>query len=129
MSKRSKTNFSDPLELLSMFESGVLSVQLNGYPFVKIDAVSHQLDLEAQGIKEFGLKLGELIKLEDSGEKGIKGIISTSRSTARKLSERGWSLAIYDKGSSVLKMGRGVSRLTGHISVNILRLRGLLKNL
>jgi hypothetical protein len=129
MSKRSKTNFSDPLELLSMFESGVLSVQVNGYPFVKIDAKSHQLDLEAQGIKEFGLKLGELIKLEDSGEKGIKGIISTSRSTARKLSERGWSLAIYDKGSSVLKMGRGVSRLTGHISVNILKLRGLLKNL
>jgi hypothetical protein len=128
MSKKSKSGSLDPIELLSIFQSGVLSVRVNGYPFVKVDAGSRRLDLEAQGIKESGLKLSELMKQEGPGEKGIRGAISRSESTATKLYESEWSLAIYDKGNTILRMGQGVSRLTGHISVNILKLRSLLKN-
>jgi hypothetical protein len=124
-----KSESTDPIELLSIFQSGVLSVQVNGFPFVKVDAETRSLDLEAQGIKESGIKLSGLMKLEGGEDKGIRGIISTGGSTARKLSERGWSLAIHDKGSTVLKMGHGVSRLTGHIQVNIFRLRKILQSL
>ena len=127
MTKWEKSN-KDRLELLSMFESGILTVAVNGFPLVKVDAESRSLDLEAQGIKECGIKLSDLIKLE-SGEKGIKGIISASESTARRLSDEGWSLILYDKGNKILRMGRGVSRLTGHIQVNLLKLRRILENL
>jgi hypothetical protein len=127
MTNQRKSN-ADPLELLSMFESGILTVAVNGFPLIKVDAGSRSLDLEAQGMREFGMKLSELAELE-SGVKGIRGIISASESTARRLSERGWSLALYDKGSNVLRMGRGVSRLTGHIQVNLLKFRRILENL
>jgi hypothetical protein len=123
---KQRKNTADTVELLSIFESGILTVQVNGFPLVKVDGDSRSVDLETQGIKEFGLKLSELIKLE-GGEKGIGGIISTSQSTAKRLSEGGWSLALYDKGSRIFKMGRGVSRLTGHIQVNLLKLRKILE--
>lgn len=127
MPKQQKSD-ADTLELLSMFESGILTVEVNGFPLAKVDAESRSLDLEAQGIKECGIKLSKLIEFE-TGEKGIKTMISASESTARRLSERGWSLALYDRGSTILKMGRGVSRLTGHIQVNLLKLRKILENL
>jgi hypothetical protein len=127
MPKQRKSD-ADTLKLLSMFESGILTVEVNGFPLAKVDAESRSLDLEAQGIKECGIKLSKLIEFETGG-KGIKTMISTSESTARRLSERGWSLALYDRGSTILKMGRGVSRLTGHIQVNLLKLRRILENL
>ena len=127
MPKQRKSD-ADTLKLLSMFESGILTVEVNGFPLAKVDAESRSLDLEAQGIKECGIKLSKLIEFETGG-KGIKTMISTSESTARRLSERGWSLALYDRGSTILKMGRGVSRLTGHIQVNLLKLRKILENL
>ena len=127
MTKQRKGD-ADTLMLLSIFESGILTVEVNGSPLVKVDAESRSLDLEAQGIKECGLKLSKLIEFE-TGEKGIKTMISASESTARRLSERGWSLALYDRGSTILKMGRGVSRLTGHIQVNLLKFRRILENL
>jgi hypothetical protein len=127
MTKQRKSD-ADTLELLSMFESGILTVEVNGFPLAKVDAESRSLDLEAQGIKECGIKLSKLIEFETGG-KGIKTMISASESTARRLSERGWSLALYDRGSTILKMGRGVSRLTGHIQVNLLKFRRILENL
>ncbi len=127
MPKQRKSD-ADTLKLLSMFESGILTVEVNGFPLAKVDAESRSLDLEAQGIKECGIKLSKLIEFETGG-KGIKTMISTSESTARRLSESGWSLALYDRGSTILKMGRGVSRLTGHIQVNLLKLRKILENL
>ncbi len=119
---------ADPLELLPLFQSGILIVEANGFPVLKLDSGERSLDLETQGIKECGIKLSKLIEVEGEA-KGIRGLLSASESTAKRLSDDGWSLALYDKGSRILKMGRGVSRLTGHIEVNLLKLRSLLKNL
>lgn len=119
---------ADPLELLPLFQSGILIVEANGFPVLKLDSGERSLDLETQGIKECGIKLSKLIEVE-GGAKGIRGLLSASESTAKRLSDDGWSLALYDKGSRILKMGRGVPRLTGHIEVNLLKLRSLLKNL
>jgi hypothetical protein len=127
MTKQRKSN-TGTLELLSIFQSGALTVEVNGYPLVKVDAESRSVDVEARGIKECGIKLSKLLEFE-TGEKGIGSIISATELTARRLSNLGWSLILYDKGSRILRMGSGVSRLTGHMQVNLLKLRKLLENL
>jgi hypothetical protein len=120
----SKKNI-DPINLLSMFESGSLHVGINGRPLLKVDAETRSLDVEVAGIKETGIKFSK-IKTSEDQSLGIQGLIKTSRETARELSDIGWKLSVYDKGKSVLTMGSGVSRLTGRISANPLRLRRLL---
>ncbi len=119
---------TDNLELLSLFKSGILTVQMNGYPVLKVDAKERSLDLEAKGIRECGIKLSNLIELE-SGKKGIRGMVSGSETTAKRLYEKDWSLTLYDRGSKILRMGRGVSRLTGHIQVNLLKFQRILESL
>jgi hypothetical protein len=121
-------NNADPLELLTLFQSGILTVKANGLPVMKLDGGERSLDLETQGIKECGIKLSKFMEVESRG-KGIRGVLSASEGTAKRLSNDGWSLAIYDRGTRILKMGRGVSRLTGHIEVNLLKLRSILENL
>ena len=119
---------ADPLCLLSLFASGVLTVGVNGLPFLKIDAESRTVDVEAVGVKEYGIRLSSVIQLE-SGQKGVRGLLKGSESAAKGLSERGWRLTLYDKGSSILTMGRGVSRLTGYVRVNSMKIRKILETL
>ena len=121
---RGRTNY--PIQLLELFSSGSLSAQVNGRPLAKIDAETRSLDLDVVGIKETGLKLTDLAKSEDSG---YFGLLKTSKQTAKELAEIGWKLSLYDRGSSVLSMGSGVSKLTGHVWVNPFKLRSILKTL
>jgi hypothetical protein len=115
-------------DLLSIFASGVLTVDVNGMPFVKVDAESKSVGVEAMGIKECGLRLSKLIRFQGGRQKGgIRGLLESSESAARSLSEDGWQFTLYDRGSRVLTMGRGVSRLSGFITVNPLRLGGILE--
>jgi hypothetical protein len=125
---KSEKQSSDPIELLSMFQSGIMTVEIDGFPVLKVDGKDRNLDLEAQGLRKCGLKLTKLVQSE-TGKKGIRGIISASGLTARKLSQEGWSLNLFDRGSRILRMGRGVSRLTGHVEVNPLKIRNLLENI
>ena len=119
---------ADPLYLLSLFASGVLTVGVNGLPFLKVDAESRAVDVEAVGVKEYGIRLSKVIQLE-SGQKGVRGLLKGSESTAKGLSERGWRLTLYDKGGSILTMGRGVSRLTGYVRVNPMKIQKILETL
>lgn len=116
---------TNPIDLLSIFESGVLAVTINGRPFIKVDAESHTVDSELAGIKESGIKLSALISSED--KLGVSGLLKTTESTARELDEKGWKFALYDKGTTVLAMGRGVSRLSGHVHVSPTKLRSILE--
>ncbi len=108
-----------------MFESGSLLVGVNGLPLLKVDAESRSLGFELSGIRETGLKLSKL-KTSGSHRLGVQGLIKISRETAKELSDMGWRLSIYDKGSSVLTMGSGVSRLTGRIRANPIKIRKVL---
>ena len=119
---------ADPLDLLSLFASGILTVGVNGLPFLKVDAESRTVDVEAVGVKESGIRLSRVIELE-GGQKGARGLLKGSESTAKGLSEKGWTLILYDKGSSILTMGRGVSRLTGYVRVNPMKIRKILETL
>lgn len=108
--------------LLPLFRSGSMSVAANGFPVLSLDCMSRSLDVEAGGVKESGLKLSQLI--EHRG--GVAGLLKDSEAIAKKLAREGWTLTLYDKGSRALTMGSKVSRVTGHIRVNPLKLRRLL---
>ena len=126
MGNPKKSNI-DPLEILPIFASGIFTVGVNGLPFLKVDAESHSVDVEARGVKECGIRLSKIIALQGGRRKGVRGLLEGQESIAKGLSEKGWKLVLYDRGSSILTMGRGVSRLTGYVRVNPLKLRKILK--
>jgi hypothetical protein len=126
--ERQKKQQADPLGLLSIFESGLLTASVNGLPLLKLDAESRTVDVEAVGVKECGIRLSEIIQLEGGG-KGVKALLKGSESSAKGLSEKGWRLTLYDGGSAILTVGKGVSRLTGYVHFSPLKLRRILKSL
>jgi len=114
-----------PVDLLSLFASGTLTVGVNDLPLLKVDAEKRSVKVEARGVKECGIKLSDVLELQR--KKGAKPKLSGSESTAKELSEKGWRLTLSDKDDTIIAMGRGVSRLTGYVVVNPLMLRKILK--
>jgi hypothetical protein len=100
-----------------------MTVSVNGTPSVVLDIDSKSLNLEAKGVKKSGLKL---LNVTQEKGRGVLGLLKTSQSTAKKLSEMGWKVTLYDGRNVVLSMGSGASRLTGNIYVNPLKLRRIL---
>ncbi len=109
------------LDLLPIFSSGGITVSVGGYPLLSLDSEEKQLDFEIVGAREAGLKLSGLIRLEE----GDVNVLTGSEAIARKLSRLGWKLTLYDKGGHLIALGSGVSRLTGHVSLNPMNLRRL----
>ena len=116
------------LSLLSSLESGSVTVSVNALPMAMVDADSKSLGIEVSGVKESGLRLSEML-VGDDQERSIGKLIASSASMATSLSKIGWTVTLYDKGHSLLSMGKGASGLTGHIKANPLRLRELLRAL
>ena len=128
MENQEEKKRADPLDLLSILGSGTFTATVNGLPFLKVDADSRSIDVEIRGVNECGIRLGDIIELE-AGQKGAVGLIKGSEATAKGLSEKGWRLVLYDKSNKILSIGRGVSKLTGHVQVNPLKLRKILESL
>lgn len=127
MTKKDKQNVGSMATLLvdtllPLFRSGSVNVAANGFPALSLDCGSRSLDVETRGVEESGFKLSQLV--DHRG--GVAGLIKDSESIAKKLAREGWTLTLYDKGTRALTMGSKVSRLTGHIRVNPLKLRRLL---
>jgi hypothetical protein len=110
------------LDLLSLVSSGKAAITIGGRPLLSVQSDGRLVDVELEGIKEAGVTLSRIIRLEVGDANMLRG----SESIARKLSHLGWRLTLYEKGDKVLTMGYGVSRLTGHISANPLKLKRLL---
>jgi hypothetical protein len=113
------------LDILGFFSAGTLTVTVGGYPLLSVRSDQREVDLEVEGVQRAGLSLSELIKLEEEG----KGTLITSEHIAKKLSSIRWRLTLYDRGSRILTMGSGVSRMTGRVRVNPLKLKRLLRAL
>lgn len=126
MPSKAKRNSSQVtiVDFLSIFTSGSFALSVNGVPTLAVDAESKALNLEAKGVKKSGFKLLNIVKENGAG---VIGILKTSESTAKKLSETGWKVTVYDGSNVVLSMGSGVSRLTGYIHVNPLKFRTILE--
>jgi len=113
------------LDLLGLAAAGRATFSVGGRPLLSVDADKKTLDVEAEGVGKAGLHISDLIKVEEGGA----GMIEGSLKVTGALSRLGWKLTLYAEGDRVLSMGSGVSRLTGRISVNPLKLRKLLKAL
>lgn len=126
MPSKTKRNSSQVtiVDFLSMFTSGSFALSVNGVPTLVVDAESKAVNLEAKGVKKSGFKLLNIVKENGAG---VIEILKTSESTAKKLSETGWKVTVYDENKVVLSMGSAVSRLTGYIHVNPLKLRTILE--
>ena len=113
------------VKLLGHIPSGKATVTVGGRPLLSFDADEKTLDVEADGAGEAGLRLSDLVRLEE----GKGGAVEGSLHVTGELARLGWKLTLYSGGDRVLSMGSGVSRLTGRVNVNPLRLRKLLKAL
>ncbi len=113
------------LDALTLLSAGRVTVTVGGYPFLSIRSDERELDIDVSGAKRAGVKLSEVIKLEE----GSESILTASERAAKKLSGISWRLTLYDTGTQILTMGSGVSRLTARVRVNPLRLKRLLEAL
>ena len=111
--------------LLGHVPSGKATVSVGGHPLLSIDADKKTLDVESDGVSDAGLRISDLFRLQE----GRAAKIEAPMHVTGALSRLGWKLTLYAGGDKVLSMGSGVSRLTGRVSVNPLKLRKLLKAL
>ena len=119
------STISAALDLLAVVSRGKATVTVGGRPLVHLDADEKVLEVDADGAKEAGLRLLEFA--EQDG--GTLAVVRGPLHLASELSQSGWRLTVNAEGKKVLSMGRGVSRLTGRISMNPLKARKLLKAL
>ena len=118
-------SLASAIGLLGLVPSGKATVSVKGRPVVTVDADRKAVDVEADGVREAGLHLADLVKLQE----GRTGMIAGSVHVTGALARLGWKMTLYDEGERILSMGSGVSRLTGHVRLNPLKLRKLLKDL
>lgn len=114
------------LDLLALVPAGKATVTVAGHPVLTVNADKKTLEVEAEGVGEVGLHLSDLVKLQEgTATSMLKGSVHVTGA----LSRLGWKLTLYAEGEKILSLGKGVSRLTGRVSVNPLRLRKLMKAL
>lgn len=109
------------LDLLVFASAGRATITVRGLPFLSINSDEKTLEVETYGAREAGLSLSGLVKLQE----GQVGVLEGSEHAAGELSRIGWKLTLRAEGDRVLSMGNGISRMTGRISVNPLKLRKL----
>jgi hypothetical protein len=110
--------------ILALIPTGKAIVSVEGRPLVTVDADRKMVDLEVAGIKESGVRLADFIRPGAGPGRAFESVRAGGT-----LSRLGWKLNLYAGEDRILSMGSGVSRLTGHVSVNPRGLKKLLKAL
>ena len=113
------------LQLLALLPSGKAEITVEGLRLASVDADAKTLEVEIGGLKEAGVRLSDLLKAES----GTSSMLRGPGKITGTLSQLGWKVTLRADGEKMLAMGSGVSRLTGRISVNPLKLRKLRKAL
>jgi len=112
MTEKKAGDFSTLSESLSNVLSGTVTVSVNNFPFLKIDGESKTFDIEIMGLKESGIETSTVV---GDSRHGLLETLKSSERVARRFHEKGWRLRVFEGGSSVLSMGRGVPSLTGFV--------------
>ena len=120
-----KGSLASALELLGVMSGGKATITIRGHPVINVDADEKALEVDAEGAKEVGLRLPDLVR--EGG--GLLSALTGSVRIAGILSEQGWELTLRSEGDDLLKMGKGAHRLTGRISASPMKARKLLKAL
>ncbi len=106
------SDFSSIGESLSNILSGTLTVNVNNFPFLKIDGETKTLDVEIKGLKASGIQASDLV---GDSRRGLLETLKISQRIAKDLHQKGWRLRVFEGGSSLFSMGRGVSSLTSFV--------------
>lgn len=122
MSSGSNEKLTSILDVLSFVPAGKATVSFGGRPVISVDADRKTVEVEADSAGDAGIRLRDLVKLEEGGGGALQGSIRVTRTLTRL----GWRLNLYAEGEKLLSLGSGVSKLTGGVGVNPMKLRKLL---
>jgi hypothetical protein len=125
MTEKAEQKVDSLVGLLALLPGGKAKVTVKGLPVISVDADAKTLEVETKGLREAGLRLSDLVEVST----GTSSLLRGSSKVTGALSKSGWKVTLFADGEKMLVMGSGVSRLTGRISVNPLKLRKLLKAL
>ena len=120
-----QSNLKSALGFLAVVSKGKATVSVKGIPLVHLDAETRTLDVDVDGLRTAGLRIRDLVGQNEGVFGGLTGPVRI----ASKMSDLGWSLAVYAGKEKVLTVGSGMSRLTGRIGLNPLKTRKLLRAL
>jgi hypothetical protein len=119
--ERGKSVAPSLIDLLAFVPAGKATVTVAGRTVLAVDADAKTMDVEADGAREVGISISDLVKAQG----GTANMLEGSMHAVGVLSRLGWKVTLYADGEKILSVGKGVSRLTGGISVNPLGLRKL----
>ncbi len=105
-----------------MINKGKVTISINGTPIVSLDSGSKSFEVEISGLKQNDLKLSNLF--EAKKKKG-RMFLETSH-LIRKLTKKGWSFSLYDRGDHLLTAGKSASRPGPSLRFNPLKLKRIL---
>ncbi len=101
----------DLVALLSCVVGGSLEARIDGAPFAALDGEARELTLE---LGRLGPELGR----RRSGLSARLVELWEFRGLPSALARSGWRVNIRDGGRELVRMGRTVSALTGHVHVS-----------
>ena len=96
-----------PVQLLRQLTGGQFKIQLNGSAIVQVDATARDLEMDVTPIAELAADRG----------KGPSMGLREGLALARGLAKAEWRIRIRKGPHDLATLGRGVSALTGHVSV------------
>jgi len=109
-------------EMLDMINEGKVTISINGKPLVSLDSDSKSFEVEISGLKQNDFKLSNLFEVKKK-----KGEMFLETSDAvRKLTKKGWSFSLYDRGDHLLTAAKSASKLGPILRFNPLKLRRIL---
>ncbi len=107
--------------VLGAIRQGKVTISMDGNPVISVDSSSKSLELEISGLEKTKFKLSSLFEA-----KTVKGkIFLESSYLVKRLTKKGWSFSLYDKGERLLTAG--TSRFGSPLHFNPLKLRRILR--
>jgi hypothetical protein len=91
------------LDLLAFMPAGKATVTVGRHPFLSINSDEKTLEVEVEGAGKAGLRLSDLVRLQEGSTNVLKG----SRRITEALSRLGWKLTLCSGGKGYLRWGVG----------------------
>ncbi len=107
--------FAESLERIS---GGSLEATIDGDPFVVVDADHRDVTVQVDRLLERDRSMHAFFAEERVQLWEVRGIPSA-------LARAGWEVRLRDGPDDLVRLGRGVSTLTGHVHVSLAALRKL----
>jgi len=110
----------DMVRLLTQMAGGKLEARLDGVPVATIDAEARNVTVDIGGLEKEDLKARTHLR---------EGVVNLwqARGVGGDLARAGWHVSVTSDEKELVRAGRDVSVLTGHVYVNPLALRKIRK--